>query len=321
MNFRFLLVLLVTLLFGTSALAYDGSVHKQITQAAVKAFNDCLASDPSLPAGYAISDAGLVKDVVKANRNEDGTLLTYPVRLGNWHFYNTNNVPNTGWPKHFLDVIFDKKVASLKEAVEEQQSVAKLYRKAGKVMHYIQDVSSPPHVVPVYHWKFLGMGIKEPFDSYEVDLKKFQELLTPSADQCKDLLAGDIDFDVLMSKDAQATFDMMSKPIPVTNAAGEEPYKWAAFWRPAGSAEPACSDRKAKEGFGSYGRFCNQFGEKSPLPEQAEPIEIPSSVYDDFFMTQFLQARNSSVKVLAWTMRQNLAQAGRAQTLVGMAEK
>lgn len=302
----FVITLSIALFSGNNLYAFDGSVHNQITLAAVKVFNDCLKFDPELKPIHEIDDK-LSKLVANKNKNEDGTLFTYQIRFGNWHFYNTNNTLDDGWPRHFFDEIFDKKITYLNQALLSGRPVDDLYVKAGSVMHYVQDVSSPPHVAPVYHWKFLGMGIKEPFDVYKLNESLYKNELSVTQDQCKELLAWNGDFkEEILKVDAKATLAVLDQEIPGQNDTANKPHKWSSFWRPASSSEPACNNKKPKDGFGTYGQFCNNFGEIKPLLSNTGDFVISNETYNKFFLSQFIQARNSSVKVLAWVMRKNM---------------
>lgn len=289
--------------------SFDGSVHEQITYASIAVFNECLELEPEFKAIYEIQSKELQEAMATKNKNEDGTLFTYHIRFGNWHFYNTNDVSDSGWPNHFMGKIFAKIIKKFDKALSAGKPLEDLYVKASSVMHYIQDVSSPPHVVPVYHWKILGMGVVEPFDGFELNEKDrmtYRNKLDVTPGQCRVLMAGDSNLKNILANDALETLAVIDKKIPVENSLGEQSYKWSSFWRLAGSDEPACDDKKPKPGFGTYGQFCNKYGTSETLTGDSGDLEIPEAVYKDFFLSQFIQARNSSVKVLSWVMRKSM---------------
>jgi hypothetical protein len=122
--------------------------HKQITGLAVecalnsKGFNEALSADRiDLEKGSSIED--------------DVSLLRLSTlhRLLNWHFYGRRlglfpNTPlkRTSLPRlmHLITQLRDSEVG--KPAEGETRAVI-----IGRILHQIQDMSCPPHVIPVYH--------------------------------------------------------------------------------------------------------------------------------------------------------------------------
>ncbi|MBU1565520.1 MAG: hypothetical protein KJ630_07815 [Proteobacteria bacterium] len=301
-NLTILFMIVALCLWAVNLSAFDGPVHGAITEAAVDVFNDAVALDPDL-AKYSIDPESTKVAITKRNKNEDNVFYPLLARLRNWHFYNANEQEDEGWVRHFLDRIFLQKFTELDEAIISDEP-ADVFIKAGSVMHYIQDMSSPPHVVPVYHWKFLSMGVIEPFDAKVIDQKKYQHKLALNQADLKAFLSWKDKLNDLLASEAGETLKVIQEEIPVADASGNKPYKWTDFWRLQGSTSPACDDKQPKPGFGTYGRFCNNFGQKT-LPGVSPGFEIPQEVYEEFVLQQFIQARNSSIKVLVWAMREH----------------
>ena len=93
-------------------------------------------------------------------------------RATNWHFYNGNleqdTVKKTIWPFHEPLVIHLSSNHILQRRVKElEQEIAKnsiedALLLVGRILHHIQDMSTPSHVVPVYH----GPLITDSFEIY-----------------------------------------------------------------------------------------------------------------------------------------------------------
>ena len=116
-------------------------VHQALTRITLDTFASCLPE-------YLTSHAGQIIDGTKA---EDR--LWGPSRVKNWHFYRRAGSPileQTRWlrMRPTSEYIFA-------ERVKEMQSCAiddpKRYEYLGRILHHIQDMSTPSHVRPVYH--------------------------------------------------------------------------------------------------------------------------------------------------------------------------
>lgn len=131
--------------------------HKLITEIALNAFFQARGED---------------EDDIFGNKNYrqciiDGTdwedALSFD-RLINWHFYPENDLLRIP----LWDVVHansSRIVAERqKELVNEIQHGLsdRLFTRFGRLLHHIQDMSTPSHVVPVYH----GPGIPDPYEDY-----------------------------------------------------------------------------------------------------------------------------------------------------------
>lgn len=309
----FALAMVSILFLDTTANAFDGTVHNRMTSAAIETFNYCLKQNkPEHQSKYEITGDALKSAIARKDQNEDGVFYnpaSLATRYANWHFYNQSNMAEPWYLKRFLDRIFSRRITQLNDAISDGKPLPDQYIKAGSVMHYVQDASSPPHVAPVYHWKIGKLGIKEPFDGYQPVKKSYPDNQDLTQEQCQELLKGDVDLKVILKNDAEKTLAGLGQDITVRNDAGEHQYKWGDFWRTGNSTRKECPDKAVNKqvlGFGTYGQFCNKFGEERLQSGDGGYINIPAETYDDLFLQQFIQARNSSVKVLAWVMRNDL---------------
>lgn len=296
-------------------MAFDRNVHEMLTRSAIKVYHDCQQLAPEEASRHGVMAKELQDEVVRWNGEQDGVFVTLIGRFFDWHFYNTNQVTDQGWVRHFMDRVFERRRQSLETAAARNRPAAELYVRAGAVMHYLQDVSSPPHVVPVYHWKVGPFGVPEPYDGFLIDEmeERYAGELAVTPGQCRELLAWEGSFPTLLAAEAAMTLAAVDEAIPAPNNPADHPFKWNAFWRPRGDSGPQCHpEEDLRSGFGSHGRFCQDFGRGSldtdpALPGTPAGFRINREQYERFALARFIRARNSSVKALAWAGRKALS--------------
>jgi len=105
-----------------------------------------------------------IKYILKGTHHED----YYPLktRATNWHFYRLE--PNSPipmkvkrfgiWCKPTSENIFQIHINHLKAPKSRKD----YFKTLGKILHHIQDMSTPSHVVPIYH----GPGKKDYYEKY-----------------------------------------------------------------------------------------------------------------------------------------------------------
>lgn len=145
-------VLLVGMLAALPALGFDKVSHRLITLQAAEIYCGCV--------GY--------KDCPPAPRFAQGAFDEDDTDLGdrafNWHFYAAGQRPAKGEPlfETTLGKIFARRVDQYKAS-----SLSDRWYRAGRVVHYIQDMAAPAHVVPVFHGTIVWpLSWKDSFDSY-----------------------------------------------------------------------------------------------------------------------------------------------------------
>ncbi len=87
-------------------------------------------------------------------------------RITNWHFFRGNNtrISKNTWLfflkcKPTSEDIFSQRITELRDSAKGS---SEYYNNLGRVIHHIQDMSTPSHVVPIYH----AIIIKDYFESY-----------------------------------------------------------------------------------------------------------------------------------------------------------
>ena len=132
------------MLFCSSPLfAYEPDQHKLLSSLSIKLFNQCLSDEMySL-----VIDDQVALDISEADAGEDTYLSKAAKRVFNWHFYNPHlesrqqyGPINRSMSKMLSDIESDIRAAD--------HFIARL---AGSALHFIEDVTVPAHVMPVFH--------------------------------------------------------------------------------------------------------------------------------------------------------------------------
>jgi hypothetical protein len=156
-----------------------------------------------------------------------------------------------------------------------------IYGLAGRLAHHIQDMSSPPHTVPVYH------TTKDPFDKYATAEIVGVKLTSAQLDvvkneqrniEVKTMFA-------LLNDAATRTIDRVEKPVSFDGRFIAS--DWTGFWRKFELTGTECG-KKPHKNFGCYGK--NIFG--------IEVEQFTSAVYDSFYKEQIASAIADTLRLL-----------------------
>jgi hypothetical protein len=223
-RFYFLLLLL-----SSNSYAYSLTDHKEITQAALRGIIACITPNKLSPETS--------QRVIEANLQED---LNF---LGKWfrysHFYH---------PEHdFKSARLNSRdrVLDLEKRLLTARSGPEREALLGKAIHHLQDMTAPPHVVPVNHFWVDG------FESLQVSLKEdlaFQDCETlfneASQKTLVDLHQELAEETWLLVKEGTLSAEQI-RPAQLSPAS----LSLVLFWSPGSDQE-----------WGSYGIFGNAFG-------------------------------------------------------------
>ena len=231
-----LLIALSTLLASNLLRAYDGSDHQFLTFLAAKQFNRCVE-------GTDVPPVTPLQVRYMARANTGLAERSMFARMFNWRYYDRADQAeqNMMW---VVDTRFHEHFNELTDRLLDVEDPVLAYQDLGRVLSYLQLVSSPPKVVPVYSARFWRLSFSDRFDSFPLDevlLKKAVE------GNCDFLDAVPVSYDDILSEQAERTMAAVRAPI-----AGL-PASWTAFWRPS---EDAGS-------FGDYGSAGNSFGRRT----------------------------------------------------------
>ena len=258
------LVLLVGALLSASAHPYESQVHQRLTFYAAKELNRCLeGSDVALLTPLqvrfiATSNMGL------ANSNA-------LVRFFRWSYFDIADredrkllwLINTRFLNHFEDVA---------EEVRTTADETERYRELGRIVSYVQLVSSPSRAVPVYTARFWRWSFGDRFDGHPVGEQALEAAL---GRDCSFLAEPPENYRAILYEVAQDTVEAVRSPI------GGLPTTWESFWQ--AGREPG--------DFGDYGPAGNSFGRRVEFPCNPDGDELCVLLEDDPLYAEFALAR------------------------------
>ncbi|AKJ02024.1 hypothetical protein ATI61_103740 [Archangium gephyra] len=238
---RLPLLSLLALLLPLGARAFSVPDHEAMTRASV----DAVLAGGAYP-GLAAHRAA----IVEGSRAED--LNLHVKWTGYHHFFHPGTSLDSGFRKDS-----GTRVRVLWAEAEEAAShgdLARAFDRVGHLVHHIQDMAVPLHVVPVMH------GLSDRFEQHaarQAVLQEGRELAPLTGEEAQLALA-------------QETLKVVrTGSLPVEGGA----IPWSAFWSEPGTHAPGA--------FGVYGAVGNAFDSKE-VRWQGRTWKVEPSAYDDF---------------------------------------
>ncbi len=264
---RWLQALCLTFL-GTAqfAVAYESQLHQQLTFLAAKQFNHCVA-DSEIPMltplqvrYMALSNVGLAES-------------NFFVRMFRWGYYDREDQSEHSslW---LIDTRFHEHFNEILARLDKSKEPVRIYQDFGRILGYLQTVTSPAHTVPVYTARFWRLSFADRFDSYPVDE---QALATALGDDCSFLERWYDSYTDILRVVAEDTLAAVSQPI------SGMPVSWEAFWQ--------LGDKAAD--FGEYGPAGNTFGRSTSFrcgSRQRCVLLDDDPLYAEFALQRHLRA-------------------------------
>ena len=271
--------------FGPLAYAYEGDVHQQITFIAAKQISRC-ESLPDLAPGGRLTALD-TRYIVKANVAQAGSNVF--VRMFRWNYYNPMGdevKPVLGMIDTRFDNHFNALLEELAESDERQQRLSTF----GRILSYVQDVTSPAKVVPVFTGRWWRFSFSDRFDKFPVDVPRLQQAL---GNYCTDLehhyLLDKSDIATAMNTLVRRTAEETLSHVETT--IDGFPTTWASYWQPA----------KDEEEFGAYGPAGNNFGVRAEFTcGEAEQCLLlkDDPLYQEFAHGQHLTAVRATIQAM-----------------------
>lgn len=278
--------------------------HMRITTHTLKHYRNLLS--PAFATTLANGDNE--KELIQGTDDEDNFS---PERAMNWHFYRREDDHDFLQPfKGFFDVTYNPSSRSIltkrnnkfEELVQvhhlgSSRDSQEFFNLVGRLIHHVQDMSTPSHVVPVFHGPEFFKDFRWAKDTYEkfsqINLHKYLEpggtkppLLPEAICPCP-VTQGFVEF---YDRAAQNTLDFLkSNAAKFEMTMGTEPVMASCeiFWQPYDRhADP--NQGKQNRGFGQYGPFEPYFGEDKTLRIDTVTCSIKFSSYEHIF-TQFVK--------------------------------
>jgi hypothetical protein len=235
-------------------------------------------------------------------------------RATNWHFYKKNLdqdvVRKAVWPYmepltfHLSsDHILLRRCEQLR-AETAKKSTADACDLTGRILHHIQDMSIPSHVVPIFHGQLVE-------DSFETYLSKYYladdgRMSALSGEQPPDpstLLPG-VQTTILHLYEEAAENTLSA--LKIENSSCEcqvngtvQNLSWNYFWSDQNTHHNGYNPSECKlGGFGSFGPLGMNFGTTEPISTGGNSYQIERSTYDRFCTRQVKDMLENSIKAL-----------------------
>ena len=230
------IVLLTISSLPIPAWAYEPNIHQQLTFIAARQFNQCVVDHPEYERLSAL-DARFM-----ANANVAQADANAFVRMFRWNYYNRHDQSNRS-VMGVIDTRFHRRFDELSQVVHDGDRRKQL-RNLGRIVNYIQDVTSPPHAVPVYTARWWRWSFSDRFNRFAVDTQRVEQLVETA---CAFVVLPPPDYATILVDAANDTLTSVQSQVfgfPTT---------WEAYWKLASSADQ----------FGEYGPAGNQFGQRA----------------------------------------------------------
>ena len=261
-----LLALLATATWGITqqAAAYSGEAHQQLMFIAGRQYNECVKNTPE----WRLSALQVRYAAKAAVSQADASFLR---RMFRWGFYEREQQS----PKSTLWVVETRMHEHFNELTEQMASAetdAEQFSLAGRIAAYVQDVSSPVRVVPIYTARFWRFNTNDRFDNFDLHDAQIEAAMAATCDQL--LNAGETGYSDILKATAEKSLRAIVEPIPGM------PATWQSFWRLA--SDPA--------EFGEYGPAGNRFGTSTSFRCGDERCVL---LNDDPLYREFASARHA----------------------------
>ncbi len=265
---------LAALIFCSPAYGYESDLHQAFTFLAAKQFNRCV-EDSAIPPLTPLQVRYIAKSSVA---QADPNLF---VRMFRWNYYDSDD-HSDGSTLWLFKTRFHQRFEELQQRFDRAEDEGDVYREFGRLVSFLQMVSSPPRVVPVYTGRFWRLSFSDRFDQYPLDEAGLTELV--DAD-CGFLTTPAADFNAILSLAAQQTIDAVAAPIQGL------PVSWQVFWKPAAKAGD----------FGDYGPAGNNFGRKTSFRCGVEKpclLLDDDPLYDSFALQRHADAVRATMQAM-----------------------
>ena len=233
--------------------------HKIITLRAVRLYERCHALH------FTPTE---INALVKGNISEDYNLAVK--WLKNSHYYNPDK-----WVRTLYRDDAGYRVQYLTEKLLGRQMPQ--LRLLGKIMHFVQDAASPPHVVPIVH------NLSDGFEKFTLPAAATAALNLP----CQPAAAASPP--VVLKREARRTLASIRSTAWATRDGARYEFAWVLFW-----AEGLGSR------FGYYGLFGNHFGEIQPIEILGHTYRFAHKVFHQYKLARAQQAIMATAATLHW---------------------
>lgn len=236
--------------------AYQGDLHQQLTFLSAKQLSRCEFVGPVADATLSeVSRNRLsaldTRYVVRANvARSKGNFFS---RMFRWNYFDVSRGDSETVLRMF-DTRFNARFKSISDELVNAEQRRDRLDAFGEVLSYLQDVSTPSRVVPVFTGRWWAFSLNDRFDRFPVDVGRLEvegaALCQEVGNAATQFAQGDLDESLraLLLTTGRRTMQAVDQPI------SGMPAQWTAFWQP--SAKNPGGD------FGDYGTAGNNFGNR-----------------------------------------------------------
>lgn len=311
-----------------NTLAYDAETgHTPLTKAALTAYAICFPKDTTfrgdnsnkkrlhLQLGNVAMDKGEGKIPWKYRNNSNiKSVFELKKRLTNWHFYNPNKTSEAVTRRSFVEQSQRRLWQRAKHGFESMSEAEGKALFLGALIHFVEDVSVPAHVVPVYHGPFIpriigdfkllyqylidagrtdGKKVNDAIDNLSPDttwiLEQFTSKKSPT---CTDANMPNDTPDHIRQQLAQATLDALQKEVDDCNGA-----KWNIFWN-------GTIDSEKNKYFKAYNTRIPEFNHHGKIVDANGKylctVREGDQRYRQFLFDRHLDAVKADLRLLRW---------------------
>lgn len=289
-------LLFASLWLSASTQAYQGELHQQLTFMSAKQLSRCMTvwqdMDNALAQhSYDPLSALEMRYVVRANvANAKGNFFG---RMFRWNYYDVTRDDSQrviGMFATRFNSRFEEVLGRLKSAPKSRQRLEAF----GELLSYLQDVSTPSRVVPVYTGRWWAFNMQDRFDRFPIDDLRLESNGPKLCDEIAEIGEGLVNdntgavLKLLLTKTAANTLTSVNQEIPGM------PANWTSFWRP--------SEKNSGADFGDYGKAGNNFGNRVEFrcATETEPkmrclLLTDDPLYREFAFTRHRDALRSTM--------------------------
>jgi len=252
--------------FAQLAHGYPGATHQQLMFLAARQYNECVKDAPE----FRLSALQVRYAAKAAVSQAEPSFLR---RMFRWGFYEREEQS----PKSSLWVIETRMHEHFNTLVAEAEAAAtdaEMFPVVGRIAAYVQDVTSPVRVVPIYSARFWRFNTHDRFTAIKVQEEQLAAALT---DVCDAVLTDTrLEYSSILTATANQSLTAIRQPIPGM------PTTWQSFWRLA--SDPA--------DFGEYGPAGNRFGARTSFRCGDERCVLLNKdpLYEEFAQARHLDA-------------------------------
>jgi len=265
--------IICALTWSADSWGYEAQLHQQLTFIAARQYNRCAQDNPQLARLSALD----TRYIVKANvAQADANIF---VRMFRWNYYNRKDQSNRS-TLGMIETRFHERFEGLAEELLDADESHRHLRNLGRIVNYLQDVTAPAHVVPVYTGRWWRFSLSDRFNRFPIDAPRVEQLV---AAQCHVLDDAGSNFTGILKATADTTLAAVQSQIY------DFPTTWEAYWKLARDAED----------FGEYGRAGNQFGNRTEFrcgDGQRCLLLENDPLYQDFATQQHVAAVLASMR-------------------------